>query len=119
MTTLNNLRATLLISQQNLEKHFNAADQYRHDMPDHVRTYEVMFREKKLKEKLYLFICEQREENALILASTVLPIKVVTTPQLIPLRVSPKRSAMLIFILIGLFIPLGVMIAYDIMNNRI
>lgn len=119
ITAVNNLRSTLTVALEDLEKHAELADLQRKNLPDHVRTYEKMMLEKKLKEKLYLIICEQNENNALLLASTVMPIKVITTPHITPNCVSPNYNTILILILIGLILPLGFMVVYDVMNNRI
>lgn len=119
MTTIKNVRNTMLIAKQDLENHFALTNQKRNDIPEHVRTYEKMLREKKLKEKLYLLVCEQREENAMLLSSTILPIKVIVQAQVDPIPVSPKYRTILIYLIIGLIFPLGIMIIYDMLNNRV
>lgn len=119
MTTLRNLHNTLLISKQDLEGYFESASMYRKDLPDNVRTYDKMEREKNLKENLYLYMCKKREENAMLLASTMMPIKVISSPQIIPLLVAPKRSTILFLLVIGFMLPLGVMVLYDVLNNKV
>lgn len=119
VTTVKNVRNTMMIAQHDLENHFVSANQQRNNMPDYVRKYERMIRQQRLKEKLYLLVCEQREENAMLLSSTIMPIKVITAPQTNPLRVSPHYVTILLFLVIGLFLPLGVMIVYDMLNNRV
>lgn len=119
MTTIKNVRNTMLIAKQDLENHFALTNQKRNDIPEHVRTYEKMLREKHLKEKLYLLVCEQREENAMLLSSTILPIKVIVQAQVDPIPVSPKYRTILIYLIIGLIFPLGIMIVYDMLNNRV
>lgn len=119
VSTIKNMHNTMLIAKQDLENHFAKADQQRNKMPDHVRAYQKMEREQELKEELYLFICEQSEENALLLASTVMPIKVVMTPQINPMLVSPKYTIILLFLIVGCCLPLGFMVLYDMLNNRV
>ena len=119
VTTVKNMLNTLQIAKQDLDNHFVSANQLRSDMPEHIKTYEKMVREKRLKEKLYLLVYEQREENAMLLSSTIMPIKIITQSQVNPIPVSPKYMSILLLLLVGLALPLGVMIAYDIVNNRV
>lgn len=118
--SVENLQKALLISKQDLEKQFELASKKRSDMPDLVRNYEKMLREKEFIEKMYLFICQQREENAMLLAAAVVPAKVVTKPQTDFNLVRPHlKVILLVCLILGLIFPVGVMIVYDILNNRI
>lgn len=119
VTTVNNMLNTLQIAKQDLDDHFVSANQQRSDMPEHVKKYEKMIREKRLKEKLYLLVCEQREENAMLLSSTIMPIKIITQAQMNPIPVSPRYMSILLLLVVGLAFPLGVMIVYDIVNTRV
>jgi capsular exopolysaccharide synthesis family protein len=119
VTTVKNMLNTLQIAKQDLDNHFVSANQQRSDMPEHVKKYEEMIREKRLKEKLYLLVCEQREENAMLLSSTIMPIKIITQAQMNPIPVSPRYMSILLLLVVGLAFPLGVMIVYDIVNTRV
>ena len=119
VTTVNNMLNTLQIAKQDLDDHFVSANQQRSDMPEHVKKYEKMIREKRLKEKLYLLVCEQREENAMLLSSTIMPIKIISQAQTNPIPVSPRYMSILLLLVVGLAFPLGVMIVYDIVNTRV
>lgn len=118
-TTVKNVREALVIAKQDLDKYFVEADARRKHMPDHIRNYDKLDREKDLKEDLYLYMCEEYEENAMLLASNILPIKIITTPQTNPLRVSPSYMTILVFLVIGLLLPLGAMVIFDMLNNRV
>lgn len=118
--SVENLQKALLISKQDYEKHFELASKKRSDMPDQVRNYEKMLREKEFLEKMYLFICQQREENAMLMAAAVVPAKMVTTPQSDYNLIRPHlKMILLLCIILGLVFPVGIMIVYDILNNRI
>jgi capsular exopolysaccharide synthesis family protein len=119
VTTVKNMLNTLQIAKQDLDDHFVSANQQRSDMPEHVKKYEKMIREKRLKEKLYLLVCEQREENAMLLSSTIMPIKIISQAQTNPIPVSPRYMSILLLLVVGLAFPLGVMIVYDIVNTRV
>jgi capsular exopolysaccharide synthesis family protein len=114
------LTSTLTIAKQDIEKRQGTIDNQRSNLPDQEQEFIEVMRNKILKEELYLFLYKQREENALTLASTVTPAKVVNTPQMNPTPVSPRASIVgLICLFFGLMLPLCIMIGYDMMNNRI
>jgi capsular exopolysaccharide synthesis family protein len=118
--SVENLQKALLISKQDYEKHFELASKKRSDMPDQVRNYEKMLREKEFLERMYLFICQQREENAMLMAAAVVPAKMVTKPQSDYNIIRPHlKMILLLCMMLGLVFPVGMMIVYDILNNRI
>lgn len=118
--TLNNVRQTLSIKKADLQERYDIAKLGLGSTPGVRMKYVEMLREKRIKEELYLFLSRQHEENALTLASAVVPVKVIATPQVNPIPVSPKLKIYgLFFLILGLGCPLGIMILYDVMNNRI
>lgn len=120
VATMSSVRETLLIAKRDLDTRFNAADKWRGDVPTQIKQYREVVRTKEMKEKLYLFLYEKREENALTLAATVNPAKVIAAPQMNPVPVGPKMKIIGLICLIFAFgVPFGIMLAYDIMNNRI
>ena len=120
ITTISSLTSTLTIAKQDIERRQGTINTQRNNLPNQEQEFIEVMRNKVLKEELYLFLYKQREENALTLASTVTPAKVVNTPQMNPTPVAPRLSIIGIFCLIlGVMLPLAVMIMYDIMNNRI
>ena len=120
ITTISSLTSTLTIAKQDIERRQGTINTQRNNLPDQEQEFIEVMRNKVLKEELYLFLYKQREENALTLASTVTPAKVVNTPQMNPTPVAPRLSIIGLFCLIlGVMLPLAVMIMYDIMNNRI
>ena len=120
ITTISTLTSTLTIAKQDIERRQGTINNQRNNLPDQEQEFIEVMRNKVLKEELYLFLYKQREENALTLASTVTPAKVVNTPQMNPTPVAPRLSIIGLFcLIIGILLPLSVMIMYDIMNNRI
>ena len=118
--SVENLQKALLISKQDYEKHFELASKKRSDMPDQVRNYEKMLREKEFLENMYLFICRQREENAMLMAAAVVPAKIVTKPQSDYNIIRPHlKMILLLCMMLGLVFPVGMMIVHDMLNNRI
>lgn len=117
---LNNIRHTLSIRKEDMQVRYDNSTQGLGTIPTVRLEYTEMIREKQLKEQLYVFLSRQYEENALTLASTIVPAKIIAIPQTNPIPVAPRlKLYVLFFFILGLSIPLGVMFAYDIMNNRI
>lgn len=117
---LANVRQTLSIKKEDLQVRYDVSKQGLGSTPSVRMTYAEMIREKKIKEQLYLFLSRQREENALTLSSSIVPAKVLAVPQVNPNPVSPRlKLYVLFFLFLGVGFPLGMMIVYDMMNNRI
>lgn len=117
---INNVLSTLSIQKEDLQARYDLTEQGIGAIPAVRLEYTEMVREKKIKEQLYLFLSRQREENALTLASTIMPAKVIAVPQINPIPVSPRlKFYILIFFVLGISIPIGVMFIYDLMNNCI
>ena len=119
IATIKNILNTLVIAKTDLENHFALANEKRSDMPEFLKEYERRARRRTLQEEQYLYICEQREANAMLLSSTIMPIKIIAQSQINPIPVSPHHTTIIFFLIIGLALPLGFMIIYDILNNRI
>ena len=118
--SVHNLRNTLLVQKNSLNDRYNITDSQRSSMPAQEREIRELVRNKNLKEQLYLHLYKQREDNALTLASTVIPAKMIATPQVYPDPVKPRmKLILLVCLFLGVCIPFGIMVIYDIMNNSI
>ncbi|MBR5855489.1 MAG: polysaccharide biosynthesis tyrosine autokinase [Paludibacteraceae bacterium] len=115
-----NVNNTLTISKADLEKRFGSVEQQRVDIPRQERQYIEVARRKQLKESLYLYLYEKREENALTLASTVTPAKIIATPQMHPTALEPSlKIIFIICVLLGLGVPFVGIYLYYFFNNRL
>lgn len=120
VATMISVRETLMIAKNDLEKLFYIADVWRDDAPAQIKQYREVVRMKLMKEKLYLFLYQKREENALSLVAAVPPAKMIAVPQMNPIPLSPKwKYYALICLFLGMGFPLGIMILGDMFNNRI
>jgi capsular exopolysaccharide synthesis family protein len=118
--SVDNLRKTLLVKKNSLNDRYSITDSQRSSIPAQEREIRELVRNKNLKEQLYLHLYKQREDNALTLASTVIPAKMIATPQVYPDPVKPRmKLILLVCLFFGVCIPFGIMVIYDIMNNRI
>jgi capsular exopolysaccharide synthesis family protein len=120
VATMISVRETLMIAKNDLEKLFYVADSWRDDAPAQIKQYREVVRMKLMKEKLYLFLYQKREENALSLVAAIPPAKIIAVPQMNPIPLSPKwKYYALICLFLGMGFPLGIMILGDMFNNRI
>lgn len=77
-------------------------------------------RQQKVKESLYLFLLQKREENELSQAFTAYNTRVVTPPTGKLKPTSPvKRNILLFALLIGLLIPIGVIVIIENTYNKV
>ena len=120
ITSIGSVNNRLEISKKDLEKRFGNVEQQRYGVPSQERQYIEVARKKQLIESLYLFLYEKREENALTLASTVMPAKIIATPQLHPNTLEPNlKMIAVVCLLLGLGLPALGIYLYYLFNNRL
>lgn len=77
-------------------------------------------RQQKVKEALYLFLLQKREENELSQAFTAYNTRVITPPSGSMVPTTPvRRNILAVAFVIGLLIPVGVIFLREVMNTRI
>jgi capsular exopolysaccharide synthesis family protein len=90
------------------------------DVPTQERQFIEIKRQQEIKEKLYLFLLQRREENALSLASTIPSAKTVDAAYTSIIPVSPKRMMVyLLALMIGMALPLAIIYVLEMFNNKI
>ncbi len=120
ISSIANVRSTLLISKSDLDKRYNVVLNQQHSVPSQERQYIEVERRKQMKESLYLFLYQKREENALSLVSAVRPIKIIAAPQRNPVPVGPKLKIIgLICLFLGVCMPIGIMYLCDVLNTKL
>ena len=120
LATIISVRETLMITKSDLETHLHIAEGWRDDAPIQLKEYRELVRMKLLKERLYLFLYQKREENALSLVAAIPPAKIIAAPQLNPSPLSPNwKYFAIVCLFFGMGLPLGIMILRDMLNNRI
>jgi capsular exopolysaccharide synthesis family protein len=120
ITSVTSVSNSLKIAKSDMEKRYGMALSQRGDIPSQERQYREVARNKQLKERLYLYLYEKREENALTLASTIVPAKVIAMPQMNPTPSSPRLKIIaLICLILGCGFPFACIYLYYIFNNRL
>lgn len=77
-------------------------------------------RQQKVKETLYLYLLQKREENELARAYSVYNSRVITPPTGGLKPTSPiKRNVILVCLIIGILLPIGIIYLIELFNNQI
>lgn len=120
VTSIRSISKTLTIAKDNIDKQYGKIESLRYTLPSQERQFVDVIRTKELKEQLYLFLYEKREENALTLASTVMPAKIIATPQMNPTPSAPNMKMIaVISLILGVCFPIGIIYLYHFFNNKI
>lgn len=88
-------------------------------VPAQERQYRELMRQQTIKNELYSFLLEKREENQLLLAASLPKGQIIDTAYVHDKPVSPK-PAMVIFlgIILGLLLPTAVLYIKSLLNNK-
>jgi len=120
IASIGSVKDGILISKKDLlgkDAQFNSKIK---QVPTQERKFIEIKRQQEIKQNLYLFLLQKREENALTLASTVPSAKTLDSAYSSISPISPKRIYILgIAFLISLIIPIILLYIIDLMNDKI
>jgi capsular exopolysaccharide synthesis family protein len=89
-------------------------------IPVQERQFRVIARQQKVKEELYLYLLQKREETAISLAATEPNARVIDAAKGSKMPVSPKKNIIyLAGLLLGLLVPFGVIYTKDLLDTKI
>jgi len=104
--SLARLENSLIITKKELANKENELKSKLSQVPRQEREFRIIDRQQKVKEAIYLYLFQKREETAIALAATDLNAKVIDASKSSDNPVSPKRAIiMLAAMIIGLLIP--------------
>jgi capsular exopolysaccharide synthesis family protein len=84
------------------------------------RQFKAIARQQKVKEGLYLYLLQKREESAVTLSASISNAKIIDAPKALLVPVLPNKNTIyLVTLLIGLFIPLSLFYLIELLNNKI
>ena len=119
LSSIDNIYRGLLIQKNDLAKKDRELTSRLYKTPEKERKYVEIKRQQEIKEKLYIYLYQKREENALTLASTVMPAKVIDTP-ITSGPISPNsRRIWLIALALGMGIPFIIIFLIDYLNDEV
>lgn len=120
IATIQSVRESLKIRQRSLMAQDSKFNRQIQDAPEQQREYVRVVRDQQIKESLYIYLYKKREENALMLAATTMPAKILDMPQRDVLSAKPKLKMLLfVCLFLGLLFPGLALYVYVLFNDRI
>ena len=118
--SLMRLQSNLNIQKRNFKGQEGLLDSKIGKIPVQERQFRVIARQQKVKEQLYLYLLEKREETAISLAATAPNARVIDFAKAGKGIVSPKKNMVyLVAFLIGILIPMVVMFVIDFFDTKV
>tara|TARA_Y100000766_G_C18914572_1_gene610346 strand:+ start:3725 stop:6088 length:2364 start_codon:yes stop_codon:yes gene_type:complete len=118
--SLKNYLSQLRTLNTTLSKEFDKLDNNVSKLPEKEKTLREIERNQNIKETLYLFLLQKREEAEVSYAITEPSIKVVEYAISNKIPIAPKRNIIYLFaLIIGLFIPFLILYTIFLFDNKI
>ncbi|WP_405410816.1 GumC family protein [Maribacter sp. Asnod1-A12] len=120
LENLRNIKDGLLIAQKNVQANSYRAQAKIAKVPTAERALQTINRDQGIKQNLYLYLLQKREEEALSLEAPISNTRIVDPPRAGRFPVSPNKTSIYLGALIfGLFIPFSIVFAKNQLNNKI
>lgn len=118
--SLINLKASVGLKIKALSRHESRINAKIASVPKQERVYRDIQRQQQIKEALYLYLLQKREETAISLAVTVANAKIIDRAYGSDIPVSPKRKIVLLAgLLLGFLLPAVVIYIRDLLDSKI
>jgi capsular exopolysaccharide synthesis family protein len=118
--SLSNLKQSLTIRLKELKSKERQYKQKLDNIPEFERRYREIARQQQIKETLYLYLLQKREENEIAMASTVGNVKVVEHAFTSDMPIAPqRRSALIGAFLLGILLPISILYIRDKIDNKV
>jgi tyrosine-protein kinase Etk/Wzc len=118
--SLNRLAESLKIKRNDLRAQDNLINSKISNIPSQGREFKIIDRQQKIKEALYLYLLQKREEVGISLAVTAPNAKIIDPAIATKSPVSPNKRMIYIFALLaGLFIPFAFVFLRDFLDTKV
>lgn len=118
--SLKRIQTNLYIQKKDLKGREDDLNSKIGKIPVQENQYRVLARQQKVKEELYLYLLQKREETAISLAATVPNARVIDSAKTSKTPISPKRGVTYsVAILLGLLIPFLVIYIISLLDTKI
>jgi capsular exopolysaccharide synthesis family protein len=119
-SSLLRLQSSLNIQKRDLNSNEGILNAKIGKIPVQERQFRVIARQQKVKEELYLYLLQKREETAISLSATEPNARVIDVAKASKSAVSPKKNIIYLgALLLGLFIPFGIIYTDDLLDTKI
>ena len=120
ITSIDNLMVTLNTRLRSLRQSEERTTARLAENPSQGKYLLSVERQQKVKEALYLFLLQKREENELSQAFTAYNTRIITPPGGSFLPTAPvKKNIFLVALALGLFIPVAIIFLKENLNTRV
>lgn len=120
MASLRQRQSNLRIARDNLQRQAGILGSQISEVPGQERRYRGIERQQNIKEALYLFLLQKREETSLSLAAKAPKAKLVDKALSSGIPISPNPKIVLaVALLTGLFIPFLIINIKNLLNNKV
>lgn len=119
-SSLRRMQANLKIQNRDLKSQETVLSSKISKIPVQERQFRVIARQQKVKEELYLYLLQKREETAISLSATEPNARVIDAAKAEKDPVSPKKKIIyLAGLILGLLVPFGAIYANDLLDTKI
>ena len=116
---LKNIRNNFNIQKQSNAINISQNEHLYKVIPKKERELLEISRQHEIKNNIYTYLLQKREESAISLSASISNAKIIDAPKALLVPVLPNKDTIyLVTLLIGLFIPLSLFYLIELMNNK-
>lgn len=120
LVSLQSIRRGLVTGKNALQQKNSQATGQIRKAPQKERAFLDISRQQEVKQQLYLYLLQKREESAISKSGSLANSRLIEPAVTNPVPVSPKKSLLyLAGLLAGLILPAAVLYIMDLLNNKI